>query len=289
MEGAKNKLNKWELARYLIDAKKCVDSIIFIEDNKPALLNIGIKREVDSLRQEFYINCGAILDARFPKGEKKNICEENEIVRSIYYERDKHAAHKDADYKPKVYVTLMNMAEKMESQLLAVRQLSADVLPDKVTLDFVSHDRKLFRQIHHITPEIEDQIKKLKHPMYGQIPEGAKTLPPKKVFNDTEKIRQIPENEKKGYGVIIDIGINFYEGVQNRQDGCIKINVLFGENMWVNIDSEGMAIYKRLRELGYYNAIDIPQMIPEEDPRLGEIVELLQKRLCVIQKGHPDI
>ena len=70
MEAAKKKLNKWELARYLIDAKKSVDSIIFIEDNKPALLNIGIKNEIDHLRQEFYINCGAILDVRFPKGEK---------------------------------------------------------------------------------------------------------------------------------------------------------------------------------------------------------------------------
>ena len=56
MEAAKKKLNKWELARYLIDAKKSVDSIIFIEDNKPALLNIGIKNEIDHLRQEFYIN-----------------------------------------------------------------------------------------------------------------------------------------------------------------------------------------------------------------------------------------
>lgn len=285
MDGAKNKLNKWELARYLIDAKKVVDSIIFIEDNKPALLNIGLKKEVDSLRQEFYINCGAVLDAQFPKGEKKKICEQNEIVKAIYYERDKHAAHKDADYKPKDYDTLMDMAEEMKTQLIAVRSLCSDVLPDAVTLDYVSHDRKLFRQIHHITPEIEEQIKKLKHPMYGQIPEGAKTLPPKKVFTDTEKIRQIPENEKKGYGVIIDSGINFYEGVQNRQDGCIKINVLFGENMWVNINHEGMAIYKRLRELGYYNEIDIPQMIPEGDPRSVEIAELKQRQISLIKRG----
>lgn len=70
MEEGKKKLNKWELARYLIDAKKSIDSILFIEDNKQALLNIGIREEVESRRQQFYINCGEVLDARFSK--KKN-------------------------------------------------------------------------------------------------------------------------------------------------------------------------------------------------------------------------
>ena len=285
MEAAKKKLNKWELARYLIDAKKSVDSIIFIEDNKPALLNIGIKNEIDHLRQEFYINCDAILDVRFPKGEKKRICEANETVRSIYYERDKHAAHKDANYKPKDYDSLMAMADEMQSQLLCVRQLCSDVLPDVITLDFVSHDRKLFRLIHHITPEIEEQIKKIKYPMYGQIPEDAKPLPPKKVFHDTEEIHQIPDGNKNDYAVIMDAGINTYEGVQNRQDWCIRINVLFGYNAWAQFNPEGMEIYERLRELSFYNELDIPQRIPDGDPRLAEIAELIQKQICLIERG----
>lgn len=281
MEVAKIKPNKWELASYLIDAKKCVDSIIFIEDNKPALRNIGIKKEVDHLRQEFYINCGVILDARFPKGEKKSICQANEIVSSIYYERDKHAAHKDTDYKPKDYDTLMAMAEDMKSQLMCVRQQCSEVLPNEVTLDYVSHDRKLFRQIHHITPEIEEQINKIKHPMYGQVPKGAKFLPPKKVFNDIEEIHHIPEENKKEYAVIADAGINTYEGIQNRQDWCIKINVLFGYNAWAQFNPEGMKIYERLRELGFYNEFDIPQRIPDGDPRLVEIAGLLKIKLVL--------
>lgn len=285
MEVAKNRLNKWELARYLIDAKKGVDSIIFIENNKLALLNIGIKKEIDHLRQEFYINCGVILDARFSKGEKKRICEANEIVRSIYYERDKHAAHKDVDYKPKDYDSLMAMAEEMKSQLSCIRQQCAEVLPNVVTLDYVSHDRKLFRQIHHITPEIEEQINKIKHPMYGQIPQGGKFLAPKKVFNDTEEIRQIPEANKNDYAVIADAGINTYEGIQNRQDWCIKINVLFGYSAWAQFNPEGMKIYERLRELGFYNELDIPQRIPDGDPRLAEIAELIQKQICLIERG----
>lgn len=279
MEAAKKKLNKWELARYLIDAKKCVDSIIFIEDNKSALLNIGIRDEVSFLRQRFYINCGTILDAKFPKAEKRNICATNKIINSIYYERDKNSAHKDTDYRPKDYATLMDMAEEMKLQLNCIRRICAEVLPDVITLNYVSHDRKLFRQIYHITPEIEEQIKKLKHPMYGQIPEGANILPSKKVFNDTEEIHQIPEENKDDYAIIMDAGINAYEGVQNRQDWCIKINVLFGYNAWAQFNPEGMKIYERLRELGFYDECDIIQLIPNDDPRWREIKSLLKLQI----------
>ena len=261
MDEPKKKRNKWELAYYLIEAKKSVDSIIFIEENKPALLNIGIRDEVSSLRQRFFINCGVVLDTQFPKAKKRSICDGNALVESIYYERDKNAAHKDIDYKTKDYATLMEMAEEMKSQLACVRQLCDEVLPDIVTLDFVSHDKKLFRQIYQITPKDEENINKIKHPMYGQVPKGAKLLPPKKVFYDIEKIRQIPENEKKEYGVIIDDGINKYEGIQNRQDGCIKINALHGENMWVSFSFEELAKYSRLREIGFLNQYDLIQPI----------------------------
>lgn len=251
-----------------------MDSITFIEDNKPKLLNIGIRDEVSQLRQKFFINCGVILDTKFSKTEKQNVCISNEIIKSVYYERDKNAAHKDTNYRPKKYATLIEMANDMKSQLNCVRQLCADVLPEGITLDFVPHDRKLFRQIHHITPEKEEQIKKLKHPMYGQIPKNADFFPPKRVLYDTEDIRRISENDKENYAVIIECGINTYEGIQNRQDGCIKLNVLYGENMWAHFALDGLTIYKRLRELGYYNEFDIIQYIPDDDPRWDEIVKL---------------
>ena len=41
-------MTKWELARYLIDAKKCVDSIMYIDENLVALKNIGVREKVDS-------------------------------------------------------------------------------------------------------------------------------------------------------------------------------------------------------------------------------------------------
>ena len=48
-----------------------------------------------------------------------------------------------------------------------------------------------------------------------------------KDFQDTEDLRDIPLEERDQYGVAMNNGINFYEGVQNRQDACIRINVLF--------------------------------------------------------------
>lgn len=250
MEESSKKLNKWELARYLIDAKKCVDSILFIEENKSRLVNIGLRDEVSLLRQRFYINCGVVLDAQFPKREKKTICDKNEIVRAIYYERDKNAAHKDIDYRSKEDETLKAMAEVMKKQITCVRELCSAVLPDVITLDFVAHDKKLFRMIHGITPEIEEQINRIKHPKYGQpLPKDATLLPPRKVLNDTEEIRAMGSDAAKECAVIIDAELNTEEGLQNRQDGCIKINAIHGQNMWATINQSEVEKFKRLKRI----------------------------------------
>ena len=49
--------SKWELARYLIDAKKCVDSIMFIARHKKSLANINLRKKIHDIQQEFYIKC----------------------------------------------------------------------------------------------------------------------------------------------------------------------------------------------------------------------------------------
>ena len=94
-------MKKWELSRYLIDAKKCVDSIIFISDNIKAITNIDVRDKVNSKRNSFYINCCVVLDKSFPK-KKKALCDSDEIAKELYYERDKNSAHNtqsDLEYK----------------------------------------------------------------------------------------------------------------------------------------------------------------------------------------------
>lgn len=55
-------MTKWELARYLLDAKKSVDSIMYIADVLPELEHIPVRAYVNSNRQTFYICCCVLLD-----------------------------------------------------------------------------------------------------------------------------------------------------------------------------------------------------------------------------------
>ena len=48
-------MTKWEVARYLIDAKKCIDSIWYIADNTKSLSNINLRKKTNELLREFYI------------------------------------------------------------------------------------------------------------------------------------------------------------------------------------------------------------------------------------------
>ena len=53
---------KWLLARYLIDAKKCVDSILFIAENVKDLRNLSLRDIVEERQRKFYINVKIIYD-----------------------------------------------------------------------------------------------------------------------------------------------------------------------------------------------------------------------------------
>ena len=55
-------MKKWELARYLIDAKKCVDSILYIGEHAEELRHYDLKTLIDEKRNTFYINCCAVIE-----------------------------------------------------------------------------------------------------------------------------------------------------------------------------------------------------------------------------------
>lgn len=103
-------------------------------------------------------------------------------------------------------------------------------MPKEITLDYVAYDRNLFRFVNMITPEIENKLNEL---LYNQNKSNNNYSKDFKVFNDTEDIRAI--TDLNDYAVLLDNGINLKEGLQNRQDACIKINVLFNQNIWVTL------------------------------------------------------
>lgn len=130
------------------------------------------------------------------------------------------------------------MIETMKHQIQKVLVVCKDSLPNNITLDFVSHDKELFRLIYGITAEKEEEIKHRKYPEYGKTPQSGDFIT-KKIFQEAEDIRTI--KNKNEYAVIIENGINFYEALQNRQDACIKINVLYNLETWCSFNQESFS------------------------------------------------
>ena len=272
--------SKWELARYLIDAKKNVDSMWFMAENTETLKYLNLRKKSNDLRREFYIDCCIIIDeyVLLKKESKKELCKKDDIINRIYYERDKNSAHKDDRYQENDYTSLYDIKEEMEKQIIHIREVAAECLPDVVTLDFVCHDRELFRFVHKVTSDVEDEIMKKKYPlrdMFQDIKDG-RTL---KVFNDTEDIRKIENEHKSEYGVVVSNGLCFNEGVQERQDGCIKINVLFGGDIWCSVNRETMEDAEKLTKLGYFDEFGIIQEPPKDPILLSMIMKILGSHL----------
>lgn len=88
------KRSKWENAKYLIDAKKDIDSILFLAEYGKEISNLNLKEKTDSLLKHFYITLRILYD-ELPNAKKKSLRETDSIYMSTLYECDKNQAHKD--------------------------------------------------------------------------------------------------------------------------------------------------------------------------------------------------
>ncbi|WP_317912017.1 hypothetical protein [Carnobacterium maltaromaticum] len=259
-------MKKWELARYLIDAKKCVDSIIFINNNS-LNLNIDIRKNITAKRDKFYINCCVVLDECFKN--KKKLCDEDKIAKTLYYERDKNTAHKDSNYVPKKYTSLKELENDLKQQLRHVKKICKKKLPDVITLDFVSHDYDLFRFLKGFNKKIEDELKKEKYESYSQIPDDLEIINDmqssiKEQYNivtDTEDIKAMNDEEKQHGAVIFQDGLNDYEGLQMRQDSAITLNVLHNTDIWAFFNVEVKTKITEMRKSGLFDEFNRPQQM----------------------------
>lgn len=268
-------MDKWKLTRYVLDAKKSVDTMLYLSENVDKLSMIDIREEVNEVKRKFYVNVCIVLDKCFPK-QKKEICKES-IIKAVYYERDKNYAHKDDNYNSKEYSSIYEIAGEIKKQLQYVVHYCENYLPKEITLDFVVFDSKLFRIVNGITKEIEEQVLNFKHPGRGKkmniSKEDTKTF---KVFSDTEDIKRIPQNERNQYATIFSVGICMEETMQHLQDSAVKTNVLYGTNMWVSINQRQLGEILKMRKLGLLDVYDIPYMPKDKEDEL-RIMELLKK------------
>ena len=252
-------MNKWEVARYLIDAKKNIDSIMYINKNIYELNNIDVSLKIRDVMQSFYLNLSYVLDEKYnTKDKKQSICRNNKIIESIYYERDKDKAHKDSNYQRTKYDSIEEIIESMKKQIFEVRKKCEDIIAKEVTLDFVPYDKELFRIVNGINREKEDKICRKKYFISDSLNENNIT---RKIFYDTEELKENREKDK--YAVIMKDGINIYEGIQERQDACIKVNVLNNTNIWVQFNSKSKKKIEKLIKTGLVNKYGIPLSFEE--------------------------
>ncbi len=268
-------MEKWELARYMIDAKKSVDTILYLSLYAEKVSMVDIRGIVNETRRAFYINACIVLDKCFPK-KKKEICK-NALIQSVYYERDKNYAHKDESYADKQYDSISSMADEMKCQLEAIRKSCASSLPDVLTLDYLAFDSKLFRIANGVTKDMEEAALNIKHP--GRLHQSGEEETRKgkiySLFSDTEDIKRITEGQKKEYAAILQTGIVVEETLQRLQDGCIRTNVLHRTEMWVTVNYERLSEIKKMRELGLLDICDVP-IVPQNREEERKILDLLK-------------
>lgn len=241
-------MTKWELTRYLIDAKKCVDNILFIAENVQELRNLSLRDIVEDRQRKFYINVKVVYDKSLTDSQKKSLKESDEIYRQTCMVRDKNYAHKDDSYIQPDHESLTEIADILKERLTHCFSLCKNALPDVVTLDFIDYDRDLYRFLNKIDPKKEEELLKAQYPGYGIKPseEELKNGVSRKVFYDTEDIKKIDNPDD--YAVIMNAGLTVREGIQERQDSVIRINVLSGQNIWVHPDMNAIKKMKKMIE-----------------------------------------
>ena len=152
---------------------------------------------IDEKRNTFYINCCAVIEHTLtPKThQKQNLCAKDKTVELLFRERDKNSAHKDEDYIPQEFGRIAQIAEQMKTQIIHVREICKDFIPKKLTLDFVSHDKALFRAVHKLLAEDEEKILDEKHPFRKVMIQPNEESRSINVLNDTIDLRKIPEEK----------------------------------------------------------------------------------------------
>lgn len=238
-------MKKWQIAGYLIETKKCIDSLMFIDKNIDNLKNLDLNSLMEEKIQKLYINLRVIYDKCLNKSEKTELKDKDKIYTETFYHRDKKYAHKDDNYQKKEYKSRLELIVDLREKVVHCFEICRNKLPEKITLDFIPYDKNLYRLIKNITPEREEFLKRV---LYDSTKRNEKEKAKEfKVFNDIEDINFIKNTNE--YAVLLENGINLYEGLQNRQDACIKINVLYDLNIWCKANDNLIIVEKEYETL----------------------------------------
>ena len=252
-------VDKWRNANYLIAAKNEIDSLWYIAKNQELIyktINIDFRYLVELHRNTFYINAADVVD-KFNNNKtkrKQKLCEINPIIDKLYCYRDQHAAHKDKTFQDNDWHSLMEIVDECKQILDEVFVVCKNVLPENITLNYVCYDSFLFRVIYGITKEVENKIESCKYSLNNIDFKSSDTIS-KTIFHDIEDQWKV-ENQND-YAVIVKNGLVYEEGVQERQNACIRINVLNNTNIWMVPNVECCRKSLMAIKLGYMDVFDV--------------------------------
>lgn len=133
---------KWVTASYLLEAKQHIDSLEYISKNIFELPRYGASTLMPMHFDSFYIECACVLD-RFCKNtqQKKSLKDCHPEIGTIYWWRDKQAAHHDESVLGKGLFGLVsewpNILSKMKRELGCVYSVCKPILPNVFNVDDV--------------------------------------------------------------------------------------------------------------------------------------------------------
>lgn len=258
-------ISEWELARYLIDAKRCIDSLMYIDANRLHLRFLNLHGLVRTLEGSLYLNSVYVLDhlKEAAPEEYGHLRDTDRIIKRIFIERNKNVGHKDYVYEDRNPKYLGDRIQVLKERLVHVREICRGILPPNVTLDYVPHDPVLYRVANGITAEVEEGLGN-KGMLIGShgIQTGGNL--DAYIFQDTEQYKTIKRDRLDKEKAVIPKadGLNYYESLQNFQDSLIKVNVLTGGSVWMGLDAQKAEII-------------------EESLRVGKITTLMWAKLNV--------
>lgn len=274
-------MTNWQIARYLIDAKKEVDALWFIAAHVNDI-NGNIKRLVELHRNTFYINAVVVvdkfvdsqgLDYKDSKQYKRDLRDNYILIEMLYQYRHKHAAHKDETFRDTQFTTLMQIVNEAMQILHEVRKICASVLPQDITLNFVCYDAELFRALYCIAKEDEERILNLKHPLRN-VQLHLENPITKKVFYDTEDLWKV--QNAGDYCTVLHDGLTLYERLQHMQDWSITTNVLYGYDIWVTPNEQAVRACLMMTKLGYLDIFMRPRLPLKEPSEYANDLSLIK-------------
>jgi len=262
--------SSWEVVNYLIEAKRDVESIMYIKDNLFKIPSAIRMDYINRLKDHFYIKCVVVIDEYLDQKGIKNRKEDKQrtywkdarpIIKKIYDERDCNSAHIDDKFILTSYETFQDLINTMIRQLKYIKKEIEEILPIKFKLKFYPHDKILFRLLRGVDAEKEEEIYKSKYIDHKEGYALGDLSQTRYVAYDIKELRSLSKDKIRELAVVVEAGLNFYEAQQNLENFYVLVNYIHDENLWTfNIDNR-LSDYEELKKLGLIDDYDRPQKL----------------------------